>query len=73
MRRDLQHGNPIRSWQDRLSPGGTDAAITQKTVIGMRLSAGCPTHARTNAHAGKHELVIDDPADLQEIWNLTRA
>ena len=37
-------------------------AITQKTVVPMTVSAECPTHARTSAHAGKHELVIDEPA-----------
>jgi uncharacterized OsmC-like protein len=37
-------------------------AITQKTVVPMTVRAACPTHARTNAHAGKHELVIDEPA-----------
>jgi len=36
-------------------------AIKQKTVVPMTVSAACPTHARTNAHAGKHELVIDEP------------
>jgi putative redox protein len=37
-------------------------AITQKTVVPMAVSAECPTHARTSAHAGKHELLIDEPA-----------
>ena len=37
-------------------------AITQKTVVRMTLDAECPTHARTNARAGKHEIVIDEPA-----------
>src|SRR6516225_6445277 len=37
-------------------------AIAQKTVVPMTVSAACPTHARTTAHAGKHELVIDEPA-----------
>ena len=37
-------------------------AITQKTVVPMTVQAACPTHARTNAHTGKHELVIDEPA-----------
>ena len=37
-------------------------AITQKTVVPMTVSADCPTHARTSARAGKHELVIDEPA-----------
>ena len=37
-------------------------AITQKTVVSMALDAECPTHARTHARAGKHELVIDEPA-----------
>jgi hypothetical protein len=37
-------------------------AITQKTVVPMTVSAECPSHARTRAHAGKHELVIDEPA-----------
>ena len=36
-------------------------AIKQKTVVPMTVSAACPTHARTNAHAGKHVLVIDEP------------
>jgi len=36
-------------------------AITQKTVVRMTLDAECPTHARTEARAGKHELVIDEP------------
>ena len=36
-------------------------AITQKTVIPMMLDAECPTHARTNARAGRHEIVIDEP------------
>ena len=37
-------------------------AITQKTVVSLTLDAECPTHARTYARAGKHELVIDEPA-----------
>jgi uncharacterized OsmC-like protein len=37
-------------------------AITEKTVVRMALGAECPTHARTHARAGKHELVIDEPA-----------
>ena len=37
-------------------------AITQKTVVRMTVRADCPTHARTSARAGKHELVIDEPA-----------
>jgi uncharacterized OsmC-like protein len=37
-------------------------AMTQKTVVAMRVSAECPTHARTSARAGKHEIVIDEPA-----------
>jgi putative redox protein len=37
-------------------------AITQKTVVPMTVGAECPTHARTSAHAGKHEIVIDEPA-----------
>lgn len=37
-------------------------AITQKTVIPMVLDAECPTNARTNARAGRHEIVIDEPA-----------
>jgi putative redox protein len=37
-------------------------AITQKTVVQMTVGAECPTHARTSARAGKHELVIDEPA-----------
>src|SRR5260370_18426387 len=37
-------------------------AITQKTVVRMALDAACPTHARTHARPGKHELVIDEPA-----------
>lgn len=37
-------------------------AVTQKTVVTMALEADCPTHARTQARAGKHELVIDEPA-----------
>jgi hypothetical protein len=34
-------------------------AITQKTLVSMALDAECPTHARTHARAGRHELVID--------------
>jgi uncharacterized OsmC-like protein len=37
-------------------------AITQKTLIAITVSAECPTHARTRAHTGGHELVIDEPA-----------
>ena len=37
-------------------------AITQKTLIRMALDAECPSHARTHARAGKHEIVIDEPA-----------
>src|SRR6516165_66448 len=37
-------------------------AITQKTLVPMAVSAECPTHARTSARAGKHEIVIDEPA-----------
>jgi len=36
-------------------------AITQKTLVPMTVSAECPTHARTSARAGKHELIIDEP------------
>ena len=36
-------------------------AITQKTLVPMTVSAECPTHARTCARAGKHELIIDEP------------
>ena len=37
-------------------------AITQKSVLTLAIDAECPTHARTHARAGKHELVIDEPA-----------
>src|SRR5260370_27312542 len=37
-------------------------AVTQKTVVQMAVIAECPTHARTSARAGKHEIVIDEPA-----------
>jgi putative redox protein len=37
-------------------------AVTQKTGIRMAVSAECPTHARTSAHAGRHEIIIDEPA-----------
>ena len=37
-------------------------AITQKTTVPMTVRAECPTHARTSARAGKHEIVIDEPA-----------
>ena len=37
-------------------------AITQKTLVPMAVSAECPTHARTSARAGKHKIVIDEPA-----------
>ena len=36
-------------------------AITQKTLVPMTVSAECPTHVRTSARAGKHELIIDEP------------
>ena len=36
-------------------------AIAQRTLIPMTVSADCPTHAQTRAHAGRHELVIDEP------------
>lgn len=36
--------------------------ITQKTVVPMTVRAECPTHARTSARTGKHELIIDEPA-----------
>jgi putative redox protein len=36
-------------------------AVTQKTVLRMAVSAECPTHARTSARAGRHEIVIDEP------------
>jgi uncharacterized OsmC-like protein len=36
-------------------------AITQKTLVPMAVSAECPTHARTSARAGKHQIVIDEP------------
>ena len=37
-------------------------AITQKTLVQMAVTAECPTHARASARAGKHEIVIDEPA-----------
>jgi len=37
-------------------------AITHKTLVPMAVSAECPTHARTSARAGKHKIVIDEPA-----------
>ena len=37
-------------------------AITQKTLVPIAVSAECPTHARTSARAGRHEIVIDEPA-----------
>ena len=37
-------------------------AITQKTLVPMAVNAECPTHARTSARAGRHEIVIDEPA-----------
>jgi uncharacterized OsmC-like protein len=37
-------------------------AIREKTVVHIALDAECPTHARTHARAGKHEIVIDEPA-----------
>jgi uncharacterized OsmC-like protein len=37
-------------------------AITQKTLVPMAVSAECPTYARTSARAGKHQIVIDEPA-----------
>jgi putative redox protein len=36
-------------------------AVSQKTVIQMAVSAECPTHARTSAHAGYYEIMIDEP------------
>lgn len=37
------------------------AKVRQRTEIGVRLSAECPTHARTHVTVGHHELVIDEP------------
>lgn len=37
-------------------------AVTQKTLLRMTVGGECPTHARTSARAGKHEIVIDEPA-----------
>jgi uncharacterized OsmC-like protein len=37
-------------------------AITQKTLVQMAVSAECPTHARTSTRAGRHAIVIDEPA-----------
>jgi len=38
------------------------AAVKEKTVVHMTLAADCPTHARTHVRAGKHSLIIDEPA-----------
>lgn len=39
------------------------AVIKEKTVVRMALDADCPTHARTTVRTGKHEVVIDEPAE----------
>lgn len=38
------------------------AVVKEKTVVQMAFTAECPTHARTDVHAGKHTLIIDEPA-----------
>lgn len=38
------------------------ATMKEKTVVQMALTADCPTHARTDVHARKHTIVIDEPA-----------
>jgi uncharacterized OsmC-like protein len=36
-------------------------AITQRSLFPMTVTADCPTYAQSRAHAGRHELVIDEP------------
>ncbi len=35
--------------------------IKPKSVVQFEVKGRCPTHARTHARVGKHEIVIDEP------------